>query len=289
MDAPVEKGEETKPFLTVCSYLAEVGFSSPTIYFSDQGRGFILMEDLGDDLFARVCEQSPDQEAKLYAAAIDVLVKLKKAKLPKLPEYSTGVYLREANLALQWYRASVISDIKNDDLINKYNSILGDLFEKLECERSCCVHRDYHAENLIWLPTRDAAKRAGLLDFQDALIGHPAYDLVSLLEDARRDTSRKLRTEMIGYYLERTGLDRQNFLRAYSILGAQRNLKIIGIFSRLCVRDGKAGYVSMIPRVWDHLQRDLSHPDLKELKEFVMQHLPVPTPEVLKKLEGAAA
>ena len=154
-------------------------------------------------------------------------------------------------------------------------------------ERPCLVLRDYHAENLLWLPDRDGVKNVGLLDFQDALIGHPAYDLVSLLEDARRDTDPELRSAMIRRYLSLTGLDQTDFHRAYAVLGAQRNLKIIGIFTRLWIRDGKPVYLDKIPRVWDHVQRDLAHPDLVELKNWIARHVPAPDQSILNRIRKA--
>ena len=142
------------------------------------------------------------------------------------------------------------------------------------------VLRDYHADNLIWLPDRPRpGSRSGCLDYQDALAGHPAYDLVSLLEDARRDTSPELRElrcwSTVSGPARRTWT-RQGFRADYAALGAQRNLKIIGIFARLTIRDGKASYLQMIPRVWRHLMNDLKHPSLSDLRGWVMEHVPMP-------------
>jgi aminoglycoside/choline kinase family phosphotransferase len=150
------------------------------------------------------------------------------------------------------------------------------------------VLRDYHAENLLWLPERGGVKSVGLLDFQDALIGHPAYDLLSLLEDARRDTSQSLQANMKHYFIKQSGVDDTAFNADYATLGAQRNLKIIGIFARLCIRDKKPHYVDMIPRVWAHLQRDLSHPKLAGLKAWVDRNMPAPSPEILARIKEAA-
>ena len=144
--------------------------------------------------------------------------------------------------------------------------------------------RDYHAENLIWLPKRSAIKRVGLLDYQDALAGHPAYDLVSLLEDARRDTSSNLQKNMLDRYISKTELDAEEFVTAYNLLGAQRNIKIIGIFSRLSLRDKKSSYVNLIPRVWDHLMNNLNHKACSQLKQWISQNVPYPNHTVRQKL-----
>jgi aminoglycoside/choline kinase family phosphotransferase len=144
--------------------------------------------------------------------------------------------------------------------------------------------RDYHAENLIWLPKRSAIKRVGLLDYQDALAGHPAYDLVSLLEDARRDTSSDLQKNMLNRYISKTELDAEEFVTAYNLLGAQRNIKIIGIFSRLSLRDKKSSYVNLIPRVWDHLMNNLNHKACSHLKQWISQNVPYPNHTVRQKL-----
>ena len=150
------------------------------------------------------------------------------------------------------------------------------------------VLRDYHAENLIWLPGRAGHARVGMLDYQDVLIGHPAYDVVSLLEDARRDTGESLRAAMRARYLAASGADPDAFGEAASLLAAQRNLKIVGLFTRLARRDGKPRYLAHLPRVWAHLRRDLAHPSVAPLAAWVARHLPPPEPAVLARLGTAA-
>ena len=146
------------------------------------------------------------------------------------------------------------------------------------------VLRDYHAENLIWLPERSGAARVGLLDYQDALEGPPAYDLVSLLEDARRDTSAELRDAMIRQYCEATGQSEAAILAQSALCGAQRNLKILGLFVRLSQTAGKHAYLDLLPRVWGHLQRNLAHPALADLQTWVTTNVPPPDPQKLKKV-----
>jgi len=151
------------------------------------------------------------------------------------------------------------------------------------------VQRDYHAENLLWLPKRTGHARVGLLDFQDAALGHRAYDLVSLLQDARRDVPITLEDTMIRHYISQTGLESDAFKTAYAVWGAQRNLRILGVFARLCLRDGKAHYVDLIPRVWGLLQRDLGHPELSNVKRIIDAHVPAPSPARLENLKSRCA
>lgn len=281
MDAPTTDGESIQPFLNVAQFLRENGFSAPEVFASDAKTGLILMEDLGDDLYARLCAKNPALEAPIYEAAIDVLAKLHRTAPPDLPPYDLAVYQREASLLTDWYLPDTSAD-----LATEYTALIRSACGDLPEDQSVCVLRDYHAENLLWLPDRDGVARVGQLDFQDALRGHPAYDLVSLLEDARRDTDPELRAAMITRYLNLTGLDAASFRHAYAVLGAQRNLKIVGIFSRLCLRDGKAAYVDLIPRVWAHLQRDLRHPALADLRAFIDRHVDAPGPEILARIKA---
>lgn len=295
MDAPPEKGEDTRPFLALTHWLRAAGHSAPEPRAADPGRGFLLLEDLGDNLFARVAGRVP--EAELYGAAIDLLAAL--AALPPpaeiahphgtqpLAPYDAAVLEREAMLAPDWYLAAARGR-PAEGLRAEFAHLLAAATAAVAPARHVVVLRDYHAENLLWLPGRSGTARVGLLDYQDALAGHPAYDLVSLLEDARRDTAPELRAAMLARFLARTGQEPEAFRAAYAALGAQRNLKIVGIFARLCLRDGKPGYLRLIPRVWDHLMRDLAHPGLAPLAAWVARHLPPPEPALLAALAARA-
>ena len=290
MDAPAEKGEDIRPFLKVGRYLLTQGLSAPEIYAEDESKGLILLEDLGDDLLARVCAKDPRSEAGLYQASVDLLAELVKSpNLPDVPPYDQATYQREADLLTKWYLPAVTGRKTSDAVQGRYTGLIQSACRAITPENPCLVLRDYHAENLLWLPDRSPPQCIGLLDFQDALIGHPAYDLVSLLEDARRDTGPALRTDMIARFLAATGFEPEAFHRAYATLGAQRNLKIIGIFSRLCLRDGKAGYVDLIPRVWAHLMRDLAHPALADLKSWVAENVPAPDKQALDLIRAGRA
>ncbi|MFT4716487.1 MAG: aminoglycoside/choline kinase family phosphotransferase [Paracoccaceae bacterium] len=290
MDAPPESGEDTAPFLNIAAYLSKTGFSAPEIYAEDAPNGLILMEDLGDDLYSRVCEKTPAVEHLLYSTAVDALAELHRQPLPDgLLHYSEDIYVRESELVTDWYIPAITGQKTPTDIQSEYGALIRLTCNQLQNDQSVCVLRDYHAENLLWLPKRSGIARVGQLDFQDALLGHRAYDLVSLLEDARRDTSRDLQQAMFTHYLDQTGLSHDTFARDYACLGAQRNLKIIGIFARLCRRDLKPDYVDLIPRVWAHLMHDLSHPSLVGLKEFVTRYIPAPTEGILAQIKKGGA
>ncbi|NOX39814.1 MAG: phosphotransferase [Alphaproteobacteria bacterium] len=288
MDAPPLDDEDIGPFLKVARYLSECGLSAPEIYAADPQNGLIVMEDLGDDLYARVCENHPDQETELYEAAIDILGYLHRQSFsPDLPPYSAEIYQREADLLVDWYMPAITGQEVTTEIKAQYQKLINNACGNLSGP-PVCVLRDYHAENLLWLPSREGVARVGLLDFQDALIGHPAYDLVSLLQDARRDTGRDLQAAMIARYLRIYPQNEDKFLVDYATLGAQRNLKIIGVFARLCIRDKKPAYVDLIPRVWAYLMGDLARPELAGLCEFMRDNVPPPTPQNLQKIREVA-
>lgn len=288
MNAPSEKGENVRPFVQVLNLLRDNSLAAPKLLEADIENGFLLLEDLGNDLFSRVCKTNPDVETMLYKASIDVLLKLHKIKIPQnIGPYNLATYVREADLITDWYIPNAMGRDVQDITAKAYQTEISNACNLIQNTAPVLVLRDYHAENLLWLPKRDGLKRVGLLDFQDALIGHPAYDLVSLLEDARRDTTKQLQTDMKEYFIQNSGVNTEHFNYAYATIGAQRNLKIIGIFARLCVRDAKPQYVDLIPRVWAHLQHDLCHPNLQPLKNWVETNVPEPTPQILTKIKEA--
>lgn len=284
MDAPREKGEDVRPFIHIAQHLRTIGLSAPEILVKDIEHGFLLIEDLGDDLFARVLDQDVNLERPLYTAAVDVLTHLHSAPCPDLNPYDAKIMTQMAALSYEWYACE-----SKAEAATKFTNAFHTLIAPLDAEPRVLIQRDYHAENLLWLPSRKGVSRVGLLDFQDAMSGHPAYDLVSILQDARRDVDPVTETEMKAYYVAENGLDATEFDRAYAILGLQRNLRIIGVFARLCMRDGKAHYVDLIPRVWAHMQTNLKHPALSEIATVVNADLPQPTPEFLEHLKSRCA
>lgn len=283
MDAPPDRGEDVRPFLTIARHLTGQGFSAPAILAADVTRGFLLLEDLGDALFAHVVARRPDDEDLLYAAAVDLLARLHRAPVPEVPAYDVQLMTDLACLPFEWY-LTALDRPAPDREIAAFRAEMAALLAE-HAPPSVLILRDYHAENLIWLPDRDGVARVGLLDFQDAMLGHPAYDLVSLLEDARRDVAPALQDRMRARYVAATGADGAAFARAYALVGAQRNLRILGVFVRLCRRDGKPGYLPLLPRVWTNLMADLDHPALSGLRDRLLRLLPPPTPA---RLEGIA-
>ncbi|MDK3071798.1 phosphotransferase [Sedimentitalea sp. JM2-8] len=281
MDAPPERGEDVRPFLRIARHLKKIGLSAPRILAEDPVHGFLLIEDLGDALFARVIPERPDLEPVLYEAATDVLLKLHKAPMPDLDPYDAARMTDMAALAFSKYRQGIVGDNTGEDLFReKFPGILS----RIEPADPVLIQRDYHAENLLWLPDRQGVARVGLLDFQDAMSGHPAYDLVSLLQDARRDVPDAIQSGMKDRYIEGSGIDRAAFDIAYTCLGVQRNLRILGVFARLGKDYGKPHYVDLIPRVWRYLLSGLQHPALASVALILNDALPQPTAENLQKL-----
>ncbi|WP_420141866.1 aminoglycoside phosphotransferase family protein [Sphingomonas sp.] len=257
MDAPPQH-EDSRPFLAVADHLHALGFAAPRVLARDLDRGLILLEDFGDARMKEVVEADPARETLIYAAAIDLLRDLHRQPPGTLPPYYMAVYQREAGLFPDWYMPAV-----GLEPAPGYAAAWDEVLAPIADDRSATVLRDYHAENIMLL----ADGGLGLLDFQDALAGHPAYDLVSLLQDARRDVSPELEEAMLAHY---GSVDRA----AYAVLGAQRNAKILGIFTRLWKRDGKPRYLAYQPRVWAYLERDLAHPALAPVRAWFDANVP---------------
>lgn len=288
MDAPTEKGEDIRPFVRIARYLSDLGLSAPKILAVDEINGFLLLEDLGDDLFARVIPRDPALEQPLYEAATDVLVHLHHATPPAgLRAYDPQIMLDMAALAWRWYLGGALTE--DPDSENAFRDAFAPILARHASETPVLIQRDYHAENLIWLPDRTGPARVGLLDFQDAMRGHRAYDLVSVLQDARRDVPPAIEDRMVARYVAATGQDDIAFRAAYAVLGAQRNLRILGVFGRLCMLNGKSHYVDLIPRVWDLLMRDLDHPALVPVAKLIKGALPTPTADILGRIKERCA
>lgn len=290
MDAPPGK-EDVRPFVAISRHLGAMGYSSPKILAADMALGLVLLEDLGDDKFSSLlAAERPPGEETLYRAAVDLLVDLHRRRPParlsvsgtdeyQVPRYGDRLLLDEANLFTDWYFPAVAGRDIDPGAAKSFAAMWLGLFALARPDRPVLVLRDYHADNLMWLAGRAGLGRVGLLDFQDAVSGAPAYDLVSLLQDARRDVPRDLERDLIGHYTRaaRAGdaeFDEARFMDAYNILGAQRNTKIIGIFTRLWRRDGKPAYLDLIGRVWGLLERDLEYPALGAARDWFDRHLP---------------
>jgi aminoglycoside/choline kinase family phosphotransferase len=288
MDAPRDKGEDIRPFVRIARFLSSLDLSAPAIMAEDTENGFLLLEDLGDTLFARVIPRQPDLERPLYEAATDALIHLHRAAPPDdLKPYDPAVMLDMAALAWRWYLGGALAEDATSE--QAFRAAFGQVLQTHASATPVLIQRDYHAENLLWLPDRDGPARVGLLDFQDAMKGHPAYDLVSVLQDARRDVPPAIEEAMITRYIAATAQNDTVFRAAYAVLGVQRNLRILGVFGRLCLMNGKSHYIDLIPRVWALMLRDLAHPALSPVATLITQALPEPTPDILKRLKDKCA
>lgn len=265
MDAPPPQ-EDPRPFMAVANWLTDHGFGAPAIYASDDDRGLVLLEDFGDNRMREAIDRDPAATEGLYQNAVDVLIALRGCPAGDWRPYDRAELHREAALLVEWYCPALGLDV---DLAG-YTAAWDAVFDHAIFDRPVTVLRDYHVENLMLVGD---PHRLGLLDFQDALAGHPAYDLVSLLQDARRDVAPELENAMIERYCNVTG-EGEAFMRAYHVLGAQRNAKIIGIFTRLWKRDGKPRYPGLCPRVWTYLERDLAQPALAPVAAWFDANIP---------------
>lgn len=283
MDSPPGGADDPVAFSAMARHLRGLGLSAPTILAEDLSRGFLLLEDLGDDLFARLVMAEESREEELYAAATDTLLHLQSAPPPNgLQNLSAEDWATAAAVALEWY-AFAATGIRPDSA-----EFVAELTKALRSTADgprVLILRDFHAENLIWLPGRAGLARVGLLDFQLGQLGQPGYDLVSLLQDARRDVSPETEARMVARFAAASRTDPKIFATHYATLGAQRALRILGIFTRLCLVAGKPRYLSLIPRAWGQLQGNLAHPALADLRAICDRVLPVPTREVLQKIE----
>ena len=280
MDAPPPQ-ENVRPYLAVARLLRRLGFGAPAVYGQNAENGLLLLEDLGDDTFTRLLRRG-EAEEPLYALAVDVLIalrrrfnaaELKAAKF--LAPYDDKRLLDEAALLVDWYWPAITDGPVNPAARVEYLALWEKVLAVAHKLPPTLVLRDYHVDNLMRVRNRNGLLACGLLDFQDAVVGPPSYDLVSLLEDARRDVTPALAAAMRQRYLAAfPELDGAAFDASYAVLGAQRSAKIVGIFTRLCVRDGKPQYLEHIPRVWRLLQQDLAHPALAPVAGWFARHIP---------------
>ena len=270
MDAPPPH-EDPEPFLAVGAWLAAHGHRAPAIHAEDRARGLVLIEDFGADRMRDWLDENAHAEEVTYGAAIDALVRLHASPPGPFPAYDMAVYQREAGLFVEWFCPLQGLKVDAAGWTAAWDAALTPLLARQN--PGVTVLRDYHAENIMLLE----GGAQGLIDFQDALVGHPAYDVVSLLQDARRDVAPELERAMLDRYQAQrdAGPEHREAFRAdYARLGAQRNAKIVGIFARLWKRDGKPRYLAMIPRVWEAMERDLKHPALAPVAAWFAANVP---------------
>lgn len=265
MDAPPPH-EDPRPFIAVAEWLTSNGLSAPEILAHDLERGLLLLGDFGSERLRETLDNDPGRERELYAIATDVLVHLhRQAPMTGLRPHGLQQWLEELDLFIQWYCPAVGAEVDCAGYFTAWRQVLEPVAN--DGLGPVTVLRDYHAENIMLVEGRRGVGHFGLLDFQDALVGHPAYDLASVLEDARRDVAPEIEREMIERYIEATG-DGDAFQRAYWTLAAQRNTRILGVFTRLWKRDSKPGYRRFQPRMWGLLERDLKQPQLAPVRDW---------------------
>lgn len=286
-------GPAPAAFVCLARELTRRGFSAPRILGADLEKGLILLEDLGDDLFASVLEKHPEKERELYSDAVSCLVAIYRSSFnPEMvhqnahwtvQDYDVLALQAEADLFLEWY-APAFDAVISEAAKTKWRALWAEAFEHLNAHAPGLALRDFHAENIFTLPERDGHMNVGLIDFQDALFAHPSYDLVSLLEDARRDVDPAIVPGLISQFCTDAGIEEDGaFHAAYAVQAAQRNAKILGIFVRLAKRDGKEQHLDLVPRVAKHFLNDLSHPALSGIRDWISEH----TPSLMRKKKTA--
>jgi tRNA threonylcarbamoyl adenosine modification protein YjeE len=288
--AAVHLAEDVKPFVAIDNGLRAHGFSAPAIRHADLNSGFLITEDFGS---AGIVEGDPPRPiAECYEAATDMLAELHRKALPEtapleqgsyqIPVYDTDTWLVEISLMLEWYlpdRGAEVSQQRRDEFVAMWRTLL----EKQAAAPRTWVMRDFHSPNIIWLGDRTGILRVGIIDFQDAVLGPAAYDLVSLLQDARLDVAEQLELTLLTRYIKaRRAADGQfdpaSFAELYAIMSAQRNTRLLGTFARLNRRDGKPQYLRHQPRIWTYLNRSLAHPALAAFREWYAANVPPPLP-----------
>ena len=265
MDAPPPH-EDPRPFVAVAEWLSSVGLSAPQIIARDLDKGLLLLADFGDWRMREYLDEDPSRERELYELATDVLVHLHQhAPMPGLKPHGLDQWLEELKLFPDWYCPAVGLEVD----AQLYEAAWREALEPVANDglAPVTVLRDYHAENVMLVDGLEGVGHFGLLDFQDAVAGHPAYDLASVLEDARRDVPETIERAMIDRYVAATGHG-EAFGRAYWALAAQRNTRILGVFTRLWKRDGKPHYRRFQPRMWGLLERDLAQPHLAPVRAW---------------------
>lgn len=259
--------ENPRPFLEVAHWLENNGLRAPHVIAEDATAGWVLIEDFGDWRIREWLDDKPEDEVRLYQGAVDALVALHRLPPGPFASYDLAEYQREAGLFVEWFCPAKGLEVETRDWRAAWDVVLAPVIARQQ--PGVVVLKDYHAENIMLPP--DGTQ--GLIDFQDALVGHPAYDLVSLLQDARRDVPPMIERAMLDRYIA-AAQPRGAFEADYAVLGAQRNAKIVGVFTRLAKRDGKPRYLELIPRVWAHLERDLQHSALKPVANWFDENIP---------------
>jgi hypothetical protein len=271
-------------FASTAAFLRAQGLSAPEVIALDPKSGLAILEDLGEDVFARRLERT-DDERELYFAAVEAQARLHESEPPQMLEgygvswplldYDEVALKAGADLFVDWYPKLDPRMSMDQGAQEEWDALWAPLRARGAAGASVFAHRDYHAENLLWLADREGPARVGLIDFQDAVRAHPSWDLHSLLQDARRDVSPELERAALDHYFGlRPGVDREAFMADYVALAALNEARILGVFARLIVRDGKPRYQQFLPRMWRQLERNLQAPGMEALKRWFDRHAP---------------
>ena len=275
MDAPPDKGESIEQFRTIADIIHTFNLSAPQIVSFDTKQGFMLLEDFGQTSFSNILNK--DNESKLYKKAIEVLIQInkqsksKEKKISKLKSYSIDLLVNESLLFIDWYLEKRKGELVSSDQKKEFIKILNDFYNNIKPQSSTLVLRDYHVDNLFFLNNQKSLKQVGLIDFQDAVIGSPLYDLASLLEDVRRPLRRNLQKKLLEIYIKAISINVQDAEREMRFFSIQRNLKILGIFCRLSIRDKKDGYLKYLPNAVKLLRKNLHDPFFINLVNWLKQ------------------
>jgi hypothetical protein len=303
-DAPASEGraaysriahlaEDCRPFVAVGEHLRRLGLAAPEIFARDLARGLLLLEDLGDHVYGELIGKGEGPAGEplddLYRAGVETLLRLQSVPAPaalpvgdgashELPRFDDSVFRAELDVLLDWYFPVVLESEATAQMRADYHGLWTALRPQVDAGVQTLFLRDYHSPNMLWLGNRGGAARVGLIDYQDALIGSRAYDVVSFLQDARRDVPPAREQAMLAYYVDRAkaelpGFDEEEFRASYAVLGAERALRLIGLWPRLLKRDGKPQYMAHMPRTMDYLRRNLAHPALAELRAWLDAHV----------------
>lgn len=278
MDADPNLGEDVGSFININHVLREFKLNVPEIFTIDKENGFLLLEDLGENIFSQILNS--ENEEQLYKQAIDVLVEIYKKDLNKfsnftfLEKYSVEKLQDESQLFIEWYLKKYLKINITDTDIKDFKDIINKIFNNLDTKFEKLVLRDYHVDNLILQKSKLGLKQVGILDFQDAVLGSSSYDLISIIEDVRRPISKDLKNILIKYFIDLTGYDPNQLEKELAFYSVQRNLKILGIFSRLNLRDNKSKYMQYNDNAWKYIESNLNNPTMSDLKVWLKKILP---------------
>ena len=262
MDSSLEKNSLRK-FIKISKWLKSNHLSSPEIYIKDEKNGILIIEDFGNTKYSILCKKEKEKKKLFYRQAINLLILLSKKQKPKfIKEYDHCILKDELDLYIKWE----LNIKKNTKAFKSWNSIWDSLLNNISYKKTAVVLRDFHVDNIFYLKDRNKLEKIGLIDFQDSLIGHPAYDLVSLLQDVRVFLSIKEQDSFYNYYIKNTQVNKNQFKYAYLVLGTQRLFKIIGIFKKLAIKQGKIDYLKYLSRTNQLIKNNLKNPMFNELK-----------------------